>query len=41
MGDGDIIIDLGNGRTISCLRALGVDLIEYFSLSTSATEEPH
>lgn len=41
MGDGDTTIDLGNGRTISCSRALGVDLIEYFGSSTSATEEPH
>ena len=41
MGNGDITINLGNRRTILCLRALGVDLIEYFSLSDSATEKPH
>jgi len=41
MGDGDTTIDLGNGRIILCLRALRVDLIEYFSLSASAIEEPH
>ena len=37
----DIIINLGNRRTILYLRALGVNLIEYFSLSNSATKEPH
>jgi len=41
MGDGDITIDLGNRRIILCLRALGVNLIEYFSLSNSVIEKPH
>ena len=41
MGNRDIKINLGNGRTILCLRALGVNLIEYFGLSTSVMEELH
>ena len=41
IGNGNIIINLGNKRTILCLKALGVNLIEYFGLSNSATEEPH
>ena len=39
MGDGDIIINLRNSRIILYLRVLKVDLIKYFSLSTSAIEE--